>query len=54
MPSGRFTIHDVQQRSQALRGVIRRVIRVMLQRGELEEVNSTEEPGRAGVYRLTR
>lgn len=54
MPPGRFTIDDVQQRSQASRGVIRRVIRVMLQRGELEEVSSTEEPARAGVYRRAR
>lgn len=54
MPPGRFTVDDVQQRSQASRGAIRRVIRVMLQRGELEEVGSPEGPARAGVYRLTR
>lgn len=54
MPPGRFTVDDVQQRSHAPRGAVRRVIRVMLQRGELEEVGSTEGPARAGVYRLTR
>lgn len=51
MPPGRFTIDDVQQRTQASRRAIRRVIRVMLQRDELEEVSSTEGPARPGVYR---
>lgn len=54
LPPGRFTVDDVQLRIQASRGAVRRVVRLMLQRGELEELCSAEGSARAGVYRRIR
>lgn len=54
MPAGRFTVDDLEQRTQAPTGAVRRVVRLMLQRGEVEQVNSADGPTRARVYRRIR
>lgn len=54
LPTGRFTVDDVELRSGASRGAVRRVIRLMLRRGELEEVPSAEGRRGARVYRRVR
>lgn len=54
MPPGRFTVDDIEQRTGASRGAVRRVIRLMLQRGEIEQVGFAEGSTRARVYRRVR
>lgn len=54
MPPGRFTVDDIEQRTGASRGAVRRAIRLMLQRGEVEQVRPADDSTRARVYRRVR